>query len=107
MLAGLALLLLLHPHAGRSGEPETPDVLPPGEGRDDTFYACTACHGTAVIRRSAFARPQWDELIDWMVEKQGMSPLGPDERKVIVDYLAESFPPRSGRQRFDNPFARE
>lgn len=85
---------------------ETPDALPPGEGRDDTFYACTACHSTALIRRSGLSRAAWDGLMDWMVEKQNMTPLDPTQRKLIVDYLAEAFPPRrqqpGGRV---NPFA--
>jgi hypothetical protein len=86
------------------GEAETPEALPPGEGRDDTFYACTACHGTAVIRRAGLTRARWDELLDWMVEKQGMTSLEPDLRRVILDYLATAFPPRRGRQRNANPF---
>lgn len=85
-------------------EAETPEALPPGEGRDDTFYACTACHGTAVIRRAGLTRARWDELLDWMVEKQGMTPLEPDLRTVILDYLATTFPARRGRERGANPF---
>jgi len=87
-------------------EPEEPSVLPDGHGRDETFYACTACHSSALIRRSGFTRQQWDDLIDWMVEKQNMNPLEPHERTLIVDYLAEAFPPRRTRPpAFANPFA--
>jgi hypothetical protein len=92
------------PAPAAQDEAETPEALPPGEGRDDTFYACTACHGTAVIRRTGLTRERWDELLDWMVEKQGMTPLEPDLRRVILDYLATAFPPRGGRQRGANPF---
>jgi hypothetical protein len=42
--------------------------------------------------------------MDWMVEKQGMNPLEPDERKVIVDYLAQHFGPRQAPSRGRNPF---
>lgn len=85
---------------------ETPNSLPPGEGRDDTFHACTACHSTALIRRSGLSRAAWDGLMDWMVEKQNMTPLDAAQRTLIVDYLAQAFPPRrqqpGGRV---NPFA--
>lgn len=86
---------------------ETPEVLPPGEGREEVFYACTACHSTAVIRRSRLSRQQWDELMDWMTEKHGMNPLEGEERRVIVDYLARAFPSSAGGgagRRAANPF---
>jgi hypothetical protein len=83
---------------------EEPSVLPAGDGQEEVFYACTACHSTAIIRRSAFPRQQWDGLMDWMVEKHGMNPLEGDERKLIVDYLAQHFGPRSAPARGRNPF---
>lgn len=86
------------------GAIEEIDVLPEGEGREETFYACTACHNTRLIRRGGFTRQQWDDLMDWMVNQQNMQPLEPDERKIIVDYLAEHFPPRRTRPAFTNPF---
>ncbi|WP_431284819.1 hypothetical protein ACQW02_08405 [Humitalea sp. 24SJ18S-53] len=92
------------PSAPPTGE-ETVDILPEGPGREETFLACTACHSTALIRRSGFNRESWDGLMDWMVEKQAMNPLDPDMRRVIVDYLAASFPPRSAPRGRGNPFA--
>jgi cytochrome c5 len=85
---------------------EDPSALPAGAAQEVTFYTCTACHSTALITRSGLARPAWDELMDWMVARHGMTPLEPDRRVEIVDYLAEHFPPRrrqpAGRV---NPFA--
>ncbi len=84
---------------------ETPEVLPEGHGREDTFYRCTACHSTAVIRRSRLSRERWDELMDWMAERHGMPPLGGDERQLIVGYLAGAFPPQEQRRQSPgNPF---
>jgi hypothetical protein len=84
---------------------ETPEDLPEGHGREDTFYRCTACHSTAVIRRSRLSRERWDELMDWMTERHGMPPLEGDERRVIVGYLAGAFPPQEQRRRGPaNPF---
>lgn len=83
---------------------ETEDALPPGHGREDTFPRCTACHSTAIIRRSGLSRERWDALMDWMVEKQNMTPLEPDMRVVIVDYLAAAFPARRANPRARNPF---
>ncbi|MFL1460705.1 hypothetical protein ACI6QG_00705 [Roseococcus sp. DSY-14] len=87
-----------------AAEPEEPSVLPAGPGQEETFYACTACHSTAIIRRSAFDRARWDGLMDWMTEVQGMPKLEGEERRVIVDYLAQHFGPRANPARGRNPF---
>jgi hypothetical protein len=101
----IAALAALAPAAApaQDREPETEAVLPDGAGREETFYGCTACHDTAVIRRSRLGRAQWDGLMDWMVEKHGMTPLEPDQRRLIVDYLARHFGPGTGA-RGRNPF---
>lgn len=83
---------------------ETPEVLPPGEGREEVFGTCTACHSTAIIRRSRFSRQQWDDLMDWMAEKHGMNPLEGAQRTLIVDYLSTAFPSSTGARRATNPF---
>ncbi|WP_458096521.1 hypothetical protein [Roseomonas sp. WA12] len=82
---------------------ETEDVLPAGHGRGEVFALCTACHSTALIRRSGFTRERWDELMDWMTEKQGMAPLEGEMRGLVVDYLAQNFAPRRA-PRGGNPF---
>ncbi len=81
---------------------ETLASLPDGMGREATFHACTACHGTALIRRSRLSRDRWDELMDWMTERHGMAPLQGEARVEIVDYLAAQFPPQ--RRGGANPF---
>lgn len=108
--AVLALALMVSTAVAQTSNPadapggEEPSVLPAGNGQEEVFYACTACHSTAIIRRSAFPRAQWDGLMDWMTEKHGMNPLEGDERKLIVDYLAQHFGPRTAPARGRNPF---
>ncbi|WP_137124400.1 hypothetical protein [Roseomonas sp. HF4] len=84
--------------------PEEESVLAEGPGRSETFGYCTACHNTALIRRSAFDRERWDELMDWMTEKHGMNPLEGELRQTIVDYLAAHYGPRQRGPRGGNPF---
>jgi len=79
-------------------------VLPEGEGRSETFGYCTACHNTALIRRSRLSREQWDGLMDWMTEKHGMNPLEGEFRDMIVNYLAGHFGPAQAPARGRNPF---
>lgn len=81
---------------------ETPADLPDGDGRDTTFYACTACHGTAIIKAQGLSRERWNATIDDMVERNRMPALDAADRAIVVDYLATAFPPRQRQQR--NPF---
>ncbi|WP_152415243.1 aldehyde dehydrogenase [Caenispirillum salinarum] len=70
--------------------------LPEGEGRETVFYTCTACHSTGIITQQGMSRDRWDKLLVWMVEKQGMPELAPEDRDVVLDYLAEHFPEDRG-----------
>ena len=100
-MRALALALLISVPALAA---EDPSILPAGPGQEETFYACTACHSTAIIRRSAFDRPRWDALMDWMTEVHNMPRLEGEERRQIVDYLAQHFGPRAAPARGRNPF---
>ena len=90
--------------AALAEQQEEETVLAEGEGRSEVFGYCTACHNTALIRRSAFTRDRWDELMDWMAEKHGMNPLEGEFRDTIVDYLARHYGPRARGPRGGNPF---
>jgi len=90
--------------ADMAEQQEEETVLAEGEGRSEVFGYCTACHNTALIRRSAFTRERWDELMDWMAEKHGMNPLEGEFRDSIVDYLARHYGPRARSPRGGNPF---
>jgi hypothetical protein len=85
---------------------EKPEDYPPGPGRDDTFYSCTACHGFKLVAQQGMNRRQWAESMQLMVDKHGMTPLPDTERQVVLDYLGATFPPRApaeGRG-WQNPF---
>lgn len=90
--------------AAAAARTEEETVLAEGPGRSEVFGYCTACHNTALIRRSAFTRERWDELMDWMAEKQGMNPLHGEMRQTIVDYLAQHYGTRQRGPRGGNPF---
>lgn len=83
---------------------EEETVLPEGHGRAETFGYCVACHSTAIIRRSAFSRDQWDGLMDWMTEKHNMTRLEGELRETIVNYLAQHFGQAQAPARGRNPF---
>lgn len=81
------------PESGKSDAVQNPEFgdLPDGEGAEETYYQCIACHSTAIIRQQHLTDARWDYLWTWMVEKQGM--IEPDEetRDVILSYLKTHF----------------
>ena len=76
---------------------ESPEDLPPGPGREETFYFCTACHGTAVIKAQGMRREQWDESLTWMQAKHNMPKPDAATREVLLGYLGTALPPKVQR----------
>ena len=74
-----------------TGEADEYGGLPAGQGREEVFYACQACHSLAIVKQQGLDRESWDETLVWMVEEQEMGTLDPEERKLILDYLATHF----------------
>ena len=84
---------------------ESPEDLPAGDGREETFYACTACHGFKIVAQQGLTRSGWDDSLNWMTTKHGMNPIEGEDRKVILDYLEKHYPPRQKPGRGSpNPF---
>ncbi len=113
MAAGLALAASLLGSGGVFSQAqfaprdENPEDFPAGSGRDDTFYACSACHNFKLVAQQGMTRQQWEDSLQWMTDRHGMSPLPAKEQKVVLDYLEATFPPRApaGRGGFQNPFS--
>jgi hypothetical protein len=64
--------------------------LEPGEGREIVIAACTGCHNTDIIVSAHMGRKSWDATLTWMQETQGLAPLVPEVRKIILDYLEKT-----------------
>jgi hypothetical protein len=70
--------------------------LPDGDGVMEVYYACNACHSLRTVTNVRYSRRVWDELLDWMVEVQGMPEFRDDvERQLVLDYLATNLSPES------------
>ena len=85
---------------------ETPEELPEGPGREETFYACTPCHGFKIVAQQGQTHRQWEETVDLMVERHKMPAIEAADRKLILDYLAAKYPPRAeeATRGWRNPF---
>jgi hypothetical protein len=110
-LALAALFLLTGPAPAEAPQfvptDENPEDFPPGPGREETFYSCTACHGFKLVAQQGMNRRQWEESLQWMTEKHGMPPLPEKELKIVLDYLEKTYPPRApeAARGWQNPFA--
>lgn len=66
-------------------------ALYPAEGAGVTYDYCASCHSAMLVAQQGQTRDGWDELLQWMVEKQGMQPIPEEDRDTILDYLAEHY----------------
>ena len=114
LLSGVVLAAASHNALAQSGaatftpRDESPEDYPPGPGRDETFYACTACHGFKLIAAQGLTRQQWDESVNLMRRSHNMPPLEGNDRKIVLHYLETTFPPRTARSAgWQNPFVKE
>jgi hypothetical protein len=95
---------------GQSDQPahspseESPEDFPPGPGRDETFYACVACHNFKLVAAQGMSRQRWDDTLTFMTERHNMPAIEGGDRELILDYLASIFPERA-RRGWQNPFA--
>lgn len=64
---------------------------PAGPGQVEAGRLCSACHSLAIVKQQRLSRATWDELLDWMVEEQGMAAQPPERRALILDYLTTHF----------------
>jgi cytochrome c len=66
-------------------------ALYPAEGAGVTYSYCVGCHSEMLVAQQGQTREGWDDLLQWMVEKQGMQPIPSEDRKIILDYLSEHY----------------
>jgi len=67
------------------------NALPEGPGRELVLQKCQTCHEIGFVTRERQTRERWDSLI---TEMQGYGlRLTPEERTIILDYLATRLAP--------------
>ena len=112
-LAWLALagMLLIGPATAQTTftpREESPEEFAPGAGRDETFYACTACHNFKLVAAQGLTRAGWEDSLNLMVRRHNMRPLDEKDRAVVLGYLEATYPPRTpARGGWQNPFSKQ
>ena len=67
--------------------------LPRTVGYEEVAAYCTSCHSLAIVMQQHVTAERWQYLLTWMVEKQNMSPLSPEEHSLVLKYLTANFSP--------------
>ena len=87
--------------APQPGGPPDLGVLVAGDGAGETHAYCTVCHSERIVAQQGLTRADWEELLEEMVEENGMSPIGEPDLGRVLDYLAANYGP--DRPNFPNP----
>ncbi|WP_305987305.1 hypothetical protein [Roseibium sp. MMSF_3544] len=77
--------------ASTETEPYEFGILFNAPGVEETYYACTACHSEMIVAQQGLSRDDWVEMLDWMVEEQGMYEIEEPDYSLIVDYLSQHY----------------
>ena len=95
LVSGLVFASLSYDDEARANGPEVAEnefgVLKVAEGVEETFYACTACHSEMIVAQQGLTRQDWDDMLVWMVEEQGMHEIEEPDRTKILDYLSTHY----------------
>ena len=68
-------------------------VLVAGEGAEETYAYCTACHSERIVAQQGLTRADWEELLEQMVEENDMTPIEEPDRGRVLAYLATHYGP--------------
>ena len=88
-----ALLLFTGAIRALSAEQSASAAAPPGPGLELIQRSCIGCHDLYTIIQKRKTPAEWANTVGLMADRG--AELTPDEMKVIEDYLAHNFAPRS------------
>ena len=80
------------PAPRRSGPPDL-GVFVAGEGAEATHAYCTACHSERIVAQQGLTREGWEEVLEYMVEEQGMTSIEEPDRDRVLGYLSTHYGP--------------
>ncbi len=65
--------------------------LPRDGGYELVSAYCSACHSLSIVMQQKATAGRWNEILDWMVDTQGMARLNPEDRTTVHAYLSAHF----------------
>ncbi|RED52141.1 hypothetical protein [Aestuariispira insulae] len=75
-------------------------ILVEDTGVEEVYGYCSACHSERIVAQQGLSRESWIELLDWMVEEQGMAEIEEPDFSLVIDYLSKNY--NTDRPNFPN-----
>jgi hypothetical protein len=83
------------PEATATDEVDAFSGLKVAPGWETVRTHCIACHSGRHFLRQTGTRDTWEDAIRWMQANHGLWQIPPADEKVILDYLAVHYAPRT------------
>lgn len=98
MRAIFAILALCSSGATFAEVDETTGLLI-ADGWQTVRVHCGGCHSHKLVTAQRADRQTWLDMIRWMQQTQNLWQFDAATEAVILDYLAENYPPKRNRRR--------
>src|ERR1044072_7039236 len=108
-IAGLLLTAPAIAQTAFTPRDESPEEFAAGAGRDETFYACTACHNFKLVAAQGLSRAGWDDPINPMIRRHNTPPRtgGAGGSGLNIHDAANPRGGRPGPGGGKNPFSKQ
>lgn len=60
-------------------------------GAEKAFIYCSACHSERIVTQQGLTKSDWEELLEWMVDEQGMDEISEPDYTTVIDYLSKNY----------------
>jgi cytochrome c len=60
-------------------------------GAQKTFMYCSACHSERIVTQQGLTKSDWQELLEWMVDEQGMDEISEPDYTTVINYLSTNY----------------
>lgn len=78
-------------HATQNEDDDDYGVLLAAPGVEETYAYCSGCHSERIVAQQGLTRDGWVEIMEWMVEEQGMGEIEEPDLTLILDYLTKHY----------------
>jgi|GEM_PF-1082077 len=60
-------------------------------GAEKTFIYCSVCHSERIVTQQGLTKYDWEELLEWMIDDQGMDAIPEPDYTTVIDYLTTHY----------------
>ena len=60
-------------------------------GAQTTFRYCSACHSERIVTQQGLIKADWEELLEWMIDEQGMDQIEEPDYSSVIEYLSTHY----------------